>query len=1110
MNIRNGLDERTEEASQFFHALTSSEEERIVCRGMDLSFERSNLTLFRIDEITFEDEAPRHEALENVLASIRVPGINFVYLILGDRNGVEFYFGLSRDLYAPESTMIEIAELGESLKASLLGNFRGSHVTESDGNTLKRIMDRLKNSHDAAFLCGVPGVNKEEEKQSFQGVDRLANVMQGREFGLMILAKPIDDAECRTIEQTLYDIYRKLNYWNKISIQTGTNEGTSKSIGKSHSVSQSTTDTTADSTTKSSNTSNGTSETTSQTTNNSDSTTTNTTNSTTRGESNGLTITQGDNSSQSDATATNRSTNTTNTTTKNSGSSSNSNSSSSAVSGQEGSSSTTTKTNGTSNSNSKQHTESSSESDSKATTDAKTKSTSTATSKATSSSANESNGTSTSKSKSVAQTTSETTNDGENVSTGSSLSNSLGDIDKEACEWMKYLDEVIFPRLDYGKGKGLFMVSIYLLASNPKDLMLLENNTKSIFAGESGNRVPLERLHVNETRRSALQSFQQPFGDMPDESRDMQDACYIRSHCCLPVKEVVGNKVTVTQRMFLGNWMSAKELAVLSGIPQKEVTGLRLREEVEFGLNIPSEVKPNDRLIPLGRLVQSGVTSSIPVSILESELDRHIFIAGVTGSGKTTTSKKILLDSGLPFLVIEPAKTEYRSLKETACDDLIVFTLGNDEVAPFRLNPFEFFKGESITGRVDMIKASIEAAFDMEAAIPQIIEKAIYQSYEDKGWDVTTNENSLWDDPYADGVYAFPRLEDVIRKTHTVVNEQGFDERLKNDYIGSINARLQGLMIGAKGQMLNCRRSLDFKELLDKRVVIELEGIRSGNEKSLIMGFILTNFMEAIRRRYEASHHEPHHHILLVEEAHRLLSRFSAGDSPNRKHGVETFADMLAEIRKYGESLIIADQIPNKLTPEVLKNTNTKIVQRLFAKDDKDTIGSTMSLTEEQCDYLSSLRIGNAIMFSGNWPKAVQVAITYDKRTKEVQVDEQKLSQTAFELYAKQYRRGIFDYAELLETEPDVETMKELMRLPGKLYMEFKKIVSLKANGRNDVETLAIVCEKFGAAKILMPLCVRHWGEEKSKMKCDLMIRIMACLGNNEPMDTFLTCSLNE
>ena len=40
----------------------------------------------------------------------------------------------------------------------------------------------------------------------------------------------------------------------------------------------------------------------------------------------------------------------------------------------------------------------------------------------------------------------------------------------------------------------------------------------------------------------------------------------------------------------------------------------------------------------------------------------------------------------------------------------------------------------------------------------------------------------------------------------------------------------------------------------------------------------------------------------------------------------------VSEIRKYGESLVIVDQIPNKLTPEVLKNTNTKIIhdQRFF------------------------------------------------------------------------------------------------------------------------------------------------------------------------------------
>ena len=56
---------------------------------------------------------------------------------------------------------------------------------------------------------------------------------------------------------------------------------------------------------------------------------------------------------------------------------------------------------------------------------------------------------------------------------------------------------------------------------------------------------------------------------------------------------------------------------MLAGLPQKEVIGMRLREEVEFGLNMNTEMKAP---IPLGHLVQSGVVldgkngvSNIPV-----------------------------------------------------------------------------------------------------------------------------------------------------------------------------------------------------------------------------------------------------------------------------------------------------------------------------------------------------------------------------------------------------------------------------------------------------------------------------------------------------------------
>lgn len=151
-------------------------------------------------------------------------------------------------------------------------------------------------------------------------------------------------------------------------------------------------------------------------------------------------------------------------------------------------------------------------------------------------------------------------------------------------------------------------------------------------------------------------------------------------------------------------------------------------------------------------------------------------------------------------------------------------------------------------------------------------------------------------------------MAELVSKTEKVVEKQGFDERLKNDYIGSIRARLQGLLVGAKGQMLNTKRSVDFKELVDRRVILELEEIRNGSEKALVMGFVISNLIEAIRAKYiENPYFE---HITLVEEAHRLLSKYEPGDSLSKKNGVELFADMLAEVRKYGESMIIVDQIP--------------------------------------------------------------------------------------------------------------------------------------------------------------------------------------------------------
>ena len=109
----------------------------------------------------------------------------------------------------------------------------------------------------------------------------------------------------------------------------------------------------------------------------------------------------------------------------------------------------------------------------------------------------------------------------------------------------------------------------------------------------------------------------------------------------------------------------------------------------------------------------------------------------------------------------------------------------------------------------------------------------------------------------------------------------------------------------------------------------------------------------------------------MIEEAHRLLSKVEYGDSGSKRTAVETFTDMLAEIRKYGESLIVVDQIPNKLASEVLKNTNTKIIHRLLARDDNDT----MLMDDRQKEYLSALEIGQAIVFSEGMSRPLHIQI---------------------------------------------------------------------------------------------------------------------------------------
>ena len=75
------------------------------------------------------------------------------------------------------------------------------------------------------------------------------------------------------------------------------------------------------------------------------------------------------------------------------------------------------------------------------------------------------------------------------------------------------------------------------------------------------------------------------------------------------------------------------------------------------------------------------------------------------------------------------------------------------------------------------------------------------------------------------------------------------------------------------------------------------------------------------------------------------------------------FANILSEIRAYGQGVLVVDQVPAKLIPDAIKNTNLKIVHRLVANDDREAMAGCMTLTPEQTTVINQLRPGQAIVY---------------------------------------------------------------------------------------------------------------------------------------------------
>ena len=429
--------------------------------------------------------------------------------------------------------------------------------------------------------------------------------------------------------------------------------------------------------------------------------------------------------------------------------------------------------------------------------------------------------------------------------------------------------------------------------------------------------------------------------------------------------------------------LTSSQLAQYVQFPRVDTPGFAVRKVSRFhaaATASPAEAKT----ICLGKIYAAGsgysktTNSADPLTryvdfrgpefrIDVDSLVKHTLVAGVTGVGKTNAVFSLITgiaSHGRNFLVIEPAKKEYRSLLNDPelARDLKIYTLGDVSVSPFVINPFEPEPGTHVGMHLDLIRSVFTASFGMWTPLPQILERCLHEIYADRGWDLITGQNlrgASDRDPLA-----WPTLTNLALKIEEVIPTLGYDEKVANDMRAALLTRVGGLRRGAKGQMFDVRKSSAFSEILESNVVFELEGIADDDEKAFVIGLILIRLYEFRRRQQKT---KSLRHLIVVEEAHRLLANVSektSAESANpRGKAVESFANLISEIRAYGQGVLVADQVPVKLAPDVIKNTNLKIVHRTVAGDDRSALASSMAMDASQERGLATLRTGQAAIF---------------------------------------------------------------------------------------------------------------------------------------------------
>lgn len=600
--------------------------------------------------------------------------------------------------------------------------------------------------------------------------------------------------------------------------------------------------------------------------------------------------------------------------------------------------------------------------------------------------------------------------------TGDSKSITVTNENKRVNDVLESIDRQL-ERIKKSESFGFWNVASYFISDEKETALVAASTFKALLSGAESD---LESSQVN------------LWEDSDDNTHEILYYLKYAQHPRFAMDIMESNFETDDHIITAGNMVSGDELPLVLSLPKYSVPGLPVIKIADFGRNIQYSSKTHQgKTIPFGSVFHMGAEDPERVNLSLENFRSHCFITGSTGSGKSNTTYKILdemIENNIPFLVIEPAKGEYKRYYG-ALENINVFCTNPSLFSLLRINPFSFNDKIHVLEHLDRLIEIFNACWPLYAAMPAILKDSFEQAYIKAGWDL---ENSIYIP--VQGKSKYPTFYDVLEILPEVINESSYSDEAKGNYIGALVTRVRSLTNGITGQVLCDENEISDEDLFDETTIVDLSRIASLETKSLLMGILILKLNEY--RMSESSENQPLRHVTILEEAHNILKRTSGGGAEGanvQAKSVEMISSAIAEMRTYGEGFIIVDQSPTAVDVSAIKNTNTKIIMRLPDYEDAKISGLSMGLNENQINEISKLPMGVAAVFQNNWVEAVLVKIDKSEEIyhqEDMVVDNMQIAQVKgkiVERLLEDYEEGFFEDTDVTIRTNYTEELKEIV-----------------------------------------------------------------------------------